>query len=316
MAHLASKISCTNQIPFMSRCPWTPYSFHLCGPFEYKGGGLSRVNFPGGYVSGGVVYHYVHDHQGNVRQVVNAATGEVAQENHYYPGGMLFAESSATYFNNGSANNIYRYGGKELLTTGGLHLSLFGARMYDAALLRFITPDPLRRDTPHLSSYLYCAANPVMYVDPTGMIVIAHGKAKDNILNTLRPQDAKFVIFDSLGYLDMIMLNDCQSQSSNFQALKALANSEIEYHVEVTYSDGNGTSFTDGKQNGGINEYKGITELPGALLNASPNQNVYVKTSLLLDDFQQVKNTAHELFGHAYFYELFRDVSKSLFTFN
>ncbi len=140
-----------------------------CGPFEYSGGSLSRVNFPGGYVSGGVAYHYIHDHQGNVRQVVDATTGKVFQENHYYPGGMLFAESTATYFKPGSADNAYRYGGKELLTAGGLNLSLHGARMYEPALLRFITPDPLRHETPHLSSYLYCAANPVMLTDPTGL---------------------------------------------------------------------------------------------------------------------------------------------------
>ncbi len=170
-----------------------------CGPFEYRNSALSRVNFPGGYVSGGVVYHYVHDHQGNVRQVVNAATGEVAQENHYYPGGMLFAESSATYFNNGSANNIYRYGGMELLTTGGLDLSLFGARMYDAALLRFITPDPLRHDTPHLSAYLYCAANPVMYIDPSGMStkVVDNGNGTYRVIGGALDGDLRIFLYES-----------------------------------------------------------------------------------------------------------------------
>ncbi len=119
-----------------------------CGPFEYSGGSLSRVNFPGGYVSGGVAYHYIHAHQGNVRQVVDATTGKVVQENHYYPGGMLFGESTAKYFKPGSANNSYRYGGKELLSAGGLNLSLHGARMYEPALLRFITPDSLRYELP------------------------------------------------------------------------------------------------------------------------------------------------------------------------
>lgn len=52
-----------------------------CGPFEHRKGTLSRVNFPGGYVVDGVAYHYIHDHHGNVRQVVNAATGAVVQEN-------------------------------------------------------------------------------------------------------------------------------------------------------------------------------------------------------------------------------------------
>ena len=54
-----------------------------CGPFEYRNGALSRVNFPGGFIKDDSVYHCIHDHQGNVRQVINAATGEVAQEYMY-----------------------------------------------------------------------------------------------------------------------------------------------------------------------------------------------------------------------------------------
>ncbi len=148
--------------------PWVTDTISYCGPFEYRNSELSRVSFPGGYISGDTAYHYIQDHQGNVRQVVNAVTGSVLQENHYYPGGMLFAETTYSYFRNGSAKNAYRYGGKEFLTHGGLHLSLHGARMYDPALGRFITPDPLCHQTPHLSTYLYCAANPVMCIDPTG----------------------------------------------------------------------------------------------------------------------------------------------------
>ncbi len=167
-----------------------------CGPFEYSGGSLSRVNFPGGYVSGGVAYHYIHDHQGNVRQVVDATTGKVVQENHYYPGGMLFGESTATYFKPGSANNSYRYGGKELLSADGLNLSLHGARMYEPALLRFITPDPLRHKTPHLSSYLYCAANPVMLTDPTGKKIT---QKIDGITYYYRKLEDQWGFYDGLG---------------------------------------------------------------------------------------------------------------------
>ncbi|MDE6693752.1 MAG: toxin C-terminal domain-containing protein, partial [Muribaculaceae bacterium] len=173
-----------------------------CGPFEYANGSLSRVNFPGGYVKDGVAYHYIHDHQGNVRQVVEATTGKVVQENHYYPGGMLFAESTATYFKPGTSGNTYRYGGKEFLTADGLNLSLHGARMYDPALLRFITPDPLRHQTPHLSPYLYCAANPVMYVDPTGMSIFDFclgviTSISDNILGgntSIRDSNSDYII--------------------------------------------------------------------------------------------------------------------------
>ena len=41
-------------------------------PDSFKIEQSCRIIFPGGYVKDGVAYHYIHDHQGNVRQVVEA----------------------------------------------------------------------------------------------------------------------------------------------------------------------------------------------------------------------------------------------------
>ncbi len=179
--------------------PWLTDTVSYCGPFKYGNGKLSRVNFPGGYISGDSAYHYIMDHQGNVRQVVNAASGNVLQENHYYPGGMLFAESTARYLASGSASNPFRFGGKEFITHAGLHLSLHGARMYDPALSRFITPDPLRHETPHLSAYLYCAANPVMLTDPTGMStrVVDNGDGRYMVVGGALDGDLRIFLCES-----------------------------------------------------------------------------------------------------------------------
>ena len=43
---------------------------------------------------------------------------------------------------------------------------LFG--MLGFVLPSFDTPDPLAEQYPHLSPYAHCAANTLMYVDPTG----------------------------------------------------------------------------------------------------------------------------------------------------
>ena len=40
--------------------------------------------------------------------------------------------------------------------------------MLGFVLPSFDTPDPLAEQFPHLSPYAHCAANPLMYVDPTG----------------------------------------------------------------------------------------------------------------------------------------------------
>ena len=69
-----------------------------------------------------------------------------------------------------TSSQPYRYGGKELVTLGGLNLSDFGARWLDSPNGTFTTMDPLCEDFQHLSPYLYCAGNPIKYIDPSGMV--------------------------------------------------------------------------------------------------------------------------------------------------
>ena len=95
--------------------------------------------------------------------VVLNQNGVVQQINHYYPYGSLMGEG----FN--ASSQPYRYGGKELVTLGGLNLSDFGARWLDSPSGTFTTMDPLCEDFQHLSPYLYCAGNPIKYIDPSGM---------------------------------------------------------------------------------------------------------------------------------------------------
>ncbi len=149
------------------------------GVWEFKNGALSRINIPGGYIQGDSVYFYIADQQGNIRQVWNASTGQTVQDNHYYPYGAMFGESAAVEYVNamstnlaGSSVNPYRYGGKEWLMQEGLNYYDFAARQYDPTTGRFIHPDPLNGKYPHLSSYLYCAGNPINATDPTGLAVI------------------------------------------------------------------------------------------------------------------------------------------------
>ena len=82
------------------------------------------------------------------------------------------------------STNPYRYGGKEWLMQEGLNYYDFAARQYDPTTGRFIHPDPLNGKYPHLSSYLYCAGNPINATDPSGM---------EFIIDKLSPEEkAKF----------------------------------------------------------------------------------------------------------------------------
>ena len=108
-------------------------------------------------------YFYLTDHLGNNREVVDA-TGEIVQENHYYPFGGLMGESI-----DGDAQR-YKYNGKELDRMNGLDWMDYGARMYDGG--RFTTVDPLAHKYYSISPYAYCANNPVKYIDPDGRKVV------------------------------------------------------------------------------------------------------------------------------------------------
>ena len=148
-----------------------------CGPWETVNGRLSAIRIPGGYIEGDNVYFNITDHQGNIRQVWNASSGETVQDNHYYPYGALLGESASTEYVKAVARtrqseistNQYKYSAKEWMPAFGLNLYDFSARQYDPILCRFTSPDPLNFNYPQLSPYLYCAANPINYSDPTGL---------------------------------------------------------------------------------------------------------------------------------------------------
>ena len=87
----------------------------------------------------------------------------VAEQTDYYPYGMPMADI------NSSSAQPFKFGGKVLEREGGADFYDFEARRLDFALGRFTSPDPLCEQTPEVSPYAYCAADPVNFIDPTGM---------------------------------------------------------------------------------------------------------------------------------------------------
>jgi len=62
----------------------------------------------------------------------------------------------------------YKFNAKELDSETGLYY--YGARYYTPELSIWLSVDPLSDERPSLSPYNYCQWNPVMRVDPTGML--------------------------------------------------------------------------------------------------------------------------------------------------
>ena len=93
----------------------------------------------------------------------------VAEQTDYYPYGMPMADV------NSASAQPFKFGGKELEREGGADFYDFEARRLDFALGRFTSPDPLCEQTPEVSPYAYCAADPVNFIDPTGMTIYVNG---------------------------------------------------------------------------------------------------------------------------------------------
>jgi len=135
-----------------------------CGNMLYENGTLKQILIDGGYITfngSTPQYHfYLKDHLGNNRVVVNAS-GTVEQVNHYYPFGGLMGEST-----NGDIQR-YKYNGKELDRMNGLDWYDYGARYMDGT--RFTTMDPMAEKYYGISPYVYCAGNPVRFIDDKGL---------------------------------------------------------------------------------------------------------------------------------------------------
>ena len=143
--------------------------------YYYAGGFMSLTPSAVGYpitVIYDLSFHsFLRDHQGNVR-VVADGSGNEEQLNDYYPYGCPYGDTSTN-----QGFQPYKYNGKELDRVHGLDWYDYGARRYDPAYCLFTQIDPLAEQYPHLNPYVYCAGNPVNYVDPDGMdwVYVSYG---------------------------------------------------------------------------------------------------------------------------------------------
>lgn len=106
-------------------------------------------------------HYYLKDHLGNNRVVVSE-NGEIEQVNDYYPTGALMASSK------GGDTQRFKYNGKELDRTNGLNWYGYGARNYDAAIVRWDGMDKLCEKYSPFTPYGYCLNRFLNYYDKIG----------------------------------------------------------------------------------------------------------------------------------------------------
>jgi RHS repeat-associated protein len=129
-----------------------------CGPtYAFIYAGDQRIAM---YDNQHNLYFFLNDHLGSARVVVKS-DGTI-KDKYWYDS---FGENRSIQ---DSTLQAYRYTGKPFEDDNGLELYYYGARWYDPELGRFLSVDPLASKYPGLSPYIYCANNPLKFVDPDG----------------------------------------------------------------------------------------------------------------------------------------------------
>jgi len=130
----------------------------------------------GGLVSGNPSttaspYFYHSDHLGS-SSLITDELGSIVQHLEYVPFGETFIDERKSQ---SSWTTPYLFSSKERDEETGL--LYFGARYQDSKYGIWYSVDPLEEKYSNISSYVYCADNPVKFIDPDGKQIILGGPA-------------------------------------------------------------------------------------------------------------------------------------------
>jgi RHS repeat-associated protein len=127
------------------------------------------------------IYFYHKDHLGSSTQISDK-DANIIQHIEYLPYGENFFERHSTW------NTPYKFNAKELDEETGMYY--YGARYYTPDVSIWLSVDPLADKYPNMSSFMYCAGNPVGLIDPDGRSTVKpDGFTLDNDGNFERVDD-------------------------------------------------------------------------------------------------------------------------------
>ena len=106
-------------------------------------------------------FFFHSDHLGSTSYITDDK-GNITQYDAYLPYGELIVDEHSS-----SEDMPYKFNGKEFDEETGLYY--YGARYMDPVKSLWYGADPLAEKYVNISPYLYCHANPIVLMDPTGM---------------------------------------------------------------------------------------------------------------------------------------------------
>lgn len=168
---VVTKIDSDGNIVSSEREKNTTSTRQYWGNFERNTDGWVYHTPAGFYsVKDGQHYWYVRDRLGSTVAVTDK-DGNLLQATGYYPSGTPYELPNSVLATEIDAKTDQLHIGNRWIGHKGLDLYDNTARMHDPLLARFHTVDPLFTDYPGQSPWSHCAANPINFIDPSGMDV-------------------------------------------------------------------------------------------------------------------------------------------------
>jgi RHS repeat-associated protein len=185
-------------------------------------------------------FYYHSDHLGS-SSYITGDNGQKTQTLAYMPSGEDWVDLK---HNSPSYTTPYKFTGKEKDTETGYNY--YGARYYTDNLSIFLSTDPMSDKYPSLSSYTYCANNPVMLIDPDGKdwYEAENGKVKwdDRVVNQKNtPKGGNYI-----GNKDSDILNfyDMNQKGETLTSKQAGVHHDGDKNVYSTYTASNSVSVS------------------------------------------------------------------------
>ena len=145
------------------------------GSFIYKqseNGSLTLESIPfngGRFISNSngelLPRYFITDHLGSVRGILNE-NFDIEEQNDYYQFGKHIDDPNSQL-----SDNRYHYNGKENQEFFDLPYLDYGARLYDPHICRWLSIDPMAENYKDINPYVFCANNPIKYIDLDGRLL-------------------------------------------------------------------------------------------------------------------------------------------------